>query len=46
MPRSPLSGSSSIGALQVALAAGVAVELADALAPAVALAEALPPALS
>jgi hypothetical protein len=50
VPIPPLSGSSSIGALEVALAEalaeGLAVELADALALAVALAEALVPALS
>jgi hypothetical protein len=48
VPTPPLSGSSSIGALAVALAEalaeGLAMELADALA--VALAEALPLALS
>jgi hypothetical protein len=46
VPTPPLSGSSSIGALEVALAAGLAVELADALALAVALTEALVPELS
>ena len=44
VPTPPLSGSSSIGALEVALAEGLAVELADALA--LALAEALVSALS
>jgi hypothetical protein len=46
VPTPPLSGSSSIGALEVALAEGLAIELTDALALAVALAEALVPALS
>ena len=46
VPTPPLSGSSSIEALAVALAEGLAMELADALALALALAEALPPALS
>jgi hypothetical protein len=46
VPIPPLSGSSSIEALAVALAEGLAMELADALALAVAPAEALTLALS
>ena len=46
VPTPPLSGSSSIEALAVALAEGLAMELADALALALALDEALVPALS